>query len=65
MFILLAAVVFNFILNFILISRIGEFGAALATGLGWVLIFILSSYQIRRYMGRFDWVFLLKNTLFL
>jgi O-antigen/teichoic acid export membrane protein len=40
--IILIAVVFNFIMNIILINILWVYGAALATGLGWILIFILS-----------------------
>ncbi|MCH2188529.1 oligosaccharide flippase family protein, partial [Candidatus Gracilibacteria bacterium] len=49
------ALVFNFIMNFILIQHIGVYGAALATGMGWILIFVLSEIFLRKhYLIKFD-----------
>ena len=60
------ALVFNFILNIILINYIWVEWAALATWLGWVLIWIMSEIKLgKKYVSIFDYKFFTKNILFL
>ncbi|MDQ7010103.1 MAG: oligosaccharide flippase family protein [Candidatus Gracilibacteria bacterium] len=72
--IILIALLFNFILNIILINGleiinfegIGVEGAALATGFGWLLIWILSEIKLgKKYFSHFDYSFFTKNIIFL
>ncbi|PZM83942.1 hypothetical protein DLH72_03030 [Candidatus Gracilibacteria bacterium] len=46
--ILTIAIFFNFVLNFILIKFIGVYGAALATGIGWILIWFLTENFLKK-----------------
>lgn len=60
--IILIAIAFNIIANYILIWLIGVYGAALATWLWWVLIWILSELRLEDiYRSKWDFWFLLKN----
>ena len=60
------ALIFNFIMNFILIQYIWVYGAALATGMWWILIFVLSEIFLRKhYLVKFDILFLGKNIILL
>jgi len=53
--ILFIAVIFNITMNIILIKTIWVNGAALATWLGWVLIFLLSEYFLwKKYLINYD-----------
>jgi O-antigen/teichoic acid export membrane protein len=72
--IILIALVFNFILNIILINWIDfinfewiwVYWAALATWFGWILISILSEIKLwKKYFSNFDYKFLIKNIIFL
>ena len=64
--IIFVAIIFNFIMNIILINTLWVYWAALATGMGWVLIWILSEYTLgKKYHTRFDYILLLKNTIFM
>lgn len=49
MWILVGAIILNFFTNLILIPRIGIGGAALATGVGWVAIWLVSAIRNRSY----------------
>lgn len=60
------AVLFNTIANIILINSIWVYGAALATSIWWVLIWILSEYYLgKNFMVIFDWKFLTKNIFYM
>lgn len=60
------ALVFNIIMNIILIKIIWVYGAALATGLGWVLIWSLSEYFLwKKYFINFEYKKVLKNIIIL
>ena len=60
--IVLIAIIFNFILNLILISYIWVYWAALATWFGWVLMYILSEYFLRKkYKIKFNYILIFKN----
>lgn len=61
--IILIAIVINTILNYIFIKTIWVVWAALTTGMGWILIYILSEIQLKEYHQRFDWLYLGKNTI--
>ena len=55
-------VVFNFIMNIILIKTIWVQWAALATWFGWVLIYTLSEYFLgKKYRINFDYISIFKN----
>ncbi|MDD3793686.1 MAG: oligosaccharide flippase family protein [Candidatus Gracilibacteria bacterium] len=60
------AIVFNFFTNIIFINTIGVSGAALATGMGWILIWILGEYYLGKdYKIIFDYRYLFKNIIVL
>lgn len=60
------AIVFNFILNIFLINTIWVYGAALATWIGWILIWVLSElYLWKQYFTSFDFKSIFKNILIL
>ncbi|MDD5769451.1 MAG: oligosaccharide flippase family protein [Candidatus Gracilibacteria bacterium] len=59
--IILIALAFNTILNFIFIKFMGVVGSALATGFGWILIWILSEIKLSEYFTKFDYKYLFKN----
>lgn len=61
--IILIAIVFNTILNYILLKTIWVVWAALATWLGWLLIYVLSEFKLREYHTAFDYKYLAKNIL--
>lgn len=64
--IILIAIVFNTILNIILINLIWVYWAALATSFWWILIWILSElYLWKKYYVWFDYKFLTKNIVFM
>ncbi len=60
--ILLMVVFFNIIMNILLIQTIWVYGAALATWLGWLLMFLLSEYFLwKKYMIKYDIASIFKN----
>jgi len=62
--IIFIAVVFNFIMNLILINLLWVYWAALATWIWWILIWILSEYFLwKEYKTKFNYKYLLKNIL--
>ncbi len=64
--IILIALIFNFILNIILIQYMWVYWAALATSFGWILIWVLSEFKLsKKYLSHFDYKFLTKNIIFL
>ncbi len=64
--IIFIAVIFNTILNIILIKNIWVGWAALATWFWWVLIYFLSEYLIwKKYRSNFSYKFLTKNLFFM
>jgi len=64
--IIFIAVIFNFILNLILIKYMWANWAALATGIWWILIWILSEVWLwKKYKIWFNYKFLTKNMIFI
>ncbi len=64
--IILIAIVINFFLNLIFINMIWVYGAALATGIGWVIIWWLSELFLwKNFKVQLDILYLLKNIIFL
>lgn len=56
------ALIFNFIMNIFLINILGVYGAALATWMGWILIWFLSEVFLgKQFMVKFEYIFVLKN----
>lgn len=64
LYIMIIALCFNIVMNIILISVLWVSGAALATGLGWVLIYILSEWMLKDYRVKLDMIHIGKNILF-
>lgn len=65
LYIILWALVFNIITNYIFIKMIWVYGAALATWLGWFLIWILGEIVLKDFRIKFDFLYILKNITFL
>lgn len=63
--IILWAILFNVILNFVLIKFIWVYWAALATWCWWVLIYILSEIKLKDFRIKFDYKYFLKNLIWL
>jgi len=64
--IIFIAIVFNFFTNIIFINMIWAPWAALATGIGWVLIWILWEYYLwKDYIISFDYKYIFKNIFIL
>lgn len=62
--IILIAILFNVIMNILLIHLLWVYWAALATGFGWVLIFYLSEYYLwKNYRIEFQYKNIFKNIL--
>lgn len=61
--IILIAIVFNTVLNYILLKTMWVVWAALATWLWWLLIYVLSEFKLREYYTWFDYKYLAKNIL--
>ncbi len=59
------AIIFNWILNLIFIKIIWAAWAALATWLGWILIYVLSEIKLKEYKIWLDKKMILKNIIFL
>lgn len=60
--IIFIAIVINFIMNLLLIKSIWVEWAALATWIGWVLIYLLSEYFLgKKYRVNFDYLSIFKN----
>lgn len=55
--------IFNIILNLILIHLYGVVGSALAVGLSWIPLWYLSDRSTRMYSNGFDFVFFIKNLI--
>ncbi len=63
-YIVLIAITFNFIMNYIFIKTIWVNGASLATGIWWFLIWIMSEYALwEKYKIDFDFKYLFKNII--
>jgi O-antigen/teichoic acid export membrane protein len=64
--IIFIAVIFNFIMNVILIKSMWVYWASLATWIWWVIIFILWEYFLwKKYRINFDSILILKNIFFI
>lgn len=64
--IIFIAIIFNFILNLILIKNIWVQWAAIASWLWWLLIYIMSEYYLwKKYFIKFEYKFLIKNIFLL
>jgi len=63
LYIILIALVFNTILNYILLKTIWVVWAALATWLWWVLIYVLSELKLKEYFTKLDIKYLFKNII--
>jgi len=64
--IIFISIVFNFILNLILINLIWVYWAALATWIWWILIWWLSELWLwKKYKTKFNYNFLIKNIIFI
>ncbi len=62
--IIFIAVIFNFVMNLILIKYIWVYWAALATWFGWIIIFLSSEYFLwKKYRISFDFINILKNII--
>lgn len=61
--ILAIGLVFNVILNLALIRTMGVYGSALAVGIAWIPIWYLANRATREFAGKFDFPFLVKNTV--
>lgn len=59
--ILVVGLVFNVILNLVLIRLFGVVGSALAVGLSWIPLWYLSDRSTRMYSHGFDFAFFTKN----
>ncbi|ATU04838.1 hypothetical protein BKN14_00040 [Candidatus Gracilibacteria bacterium HOT-871] len=59
------AIFFNFVLNLIFIKSLGVYGASLATGFGWILIWFLSEKFLKKeFSTNFDFKIIGKNFTF-
>ena len=64
--IILIAIVFNFIMNLILIKIMWVYWAALGTAFGWILIWVLSEIKLgEKFRSKFNYLFLSKNIIFI
>lgn len=61
LYIVITSIVINIILNFLLITYMWVTGAALATGISWIIIWALTEFLLKKYYCRFDYVNILKN----
>lgn len=61
--IIIIAIFFNTILNYFFIKNIWVVWAALATGMWWLLIFVLSELKLKEYYTKFDYKYMIKNIL--
>lgn len=62
MYILLIGILVNFFTNLVLIRTLGVYGAALATGIGWIVLWSLSYLRVgREYAFSHDIGFFVKN----
>lgn len=60
--IIIIAIIFNTILNYVLIKTIWVSGAALATWCGWFLIWILSEIKLKNYRVWYDFKYIFLNS---
>lgn len=63
LYIILFGLFINIITNIIFIHMYGVAGAALATGIGWIVIWGLSEYFLKEYSIQYNWKYLWKNIL--
>jgi len=56
--------IFNLILNLVLINTMWVVGSSLAVWLSWIPIFYLSHVKTKKYSSKFDYGFFIKNLLF-
>jgi O-antigen/teichoic acid export membrane protein len=63
LYIILFGLFINIINNIIFINMYGVAGAALATGIGWIVIWGLSEYFLKEYSIQYNWKYLWKNIL--
>ncbi len=64
--IIFIAIIFNFIMNIVLINSMWVYWTALATWIWWVLIWVLSEiYLWKKFFVWFDYKFLTKNIVFM
>ncbi len=62
-YIMLFGLGFNILTNIIFISLYWVVWAALATGIGWLVLWGISEYFVKEYNGSYDIVYLLKNSI--
>ncbi|MCH8519033.1 oligosaccharide flippase family protein [Candidatus Gracilibacteria bacterium] len=62
--IVLISIVINIILNFIGISLFGVAGAALATGISWIIVWYISEFMMPEYRVGFDIKYIATNGVF-
>jgi len=65
LYIMIVALIFNAIMNIILIKILWVVGSALATWIGWVLIWGATEIVLKWYRVRFDFLDITKNLVFL
>lgn len=65
LYIMIVALIFNFIMNIILIKMLWVVWPALATGIGWVLIWGSTELVLKEYRIPFDFKYIIKNLFFL
>lgn len=63
--IILIALVFNTVLNIVFIKMIWVYWSALATGLWWLLIYVLSELKLKEFRTSFDVKYISRNIVFL
>ncbi len=62
--IIISAIVINIILNMFFIKLLWVYGAALATAIWWIYIFLMSEYIMKwEFKIKIDWLLILKNLL--
>ncbi len=61
LYIILTSIAINFILNLVLILHMWVYGAALATWLSWIIIWIITETILKEYYCKFDYKYIGKN----
>lgn len=61
LYIILSALLLNFVLNIVFIWLMWVAWAALATWIGWIFIWLLCEWRLSEYRVWFDFIFILKN----
>lgn len=64
LYIVIISIAINVVLNYIFISILWVVWAALATGISWVIIWIITEYYLRDYKAKFDFLYIGKNFLY-